>query len=491
MKNPKNLLLFFYALIAFQANAQLSGKMAKMADTVWTLSNNSGFSQKIKFSNNGQFKVDISKLETGIYSFGKIDEIFIQPDYKTGISSIKGQYIISGSGKIENEILKETRTGLDSFLGNPGYAVKYSYLITEPSIFIPLLDEYIKKIHSSSAQSSSNLFKDFIQSEAEFGKRYCLYAYNRFYGLDSSKMGALRKILAIPVAERKENYRKELMEAYQAQFSKKLSPEEKELLNSTIYGEWDINNEMLYKNSAYYKDMIGYRIDYLTYVPKNQKWRDSLNNDDIIKLEMAKKLITNSTIKQDFTFKYTNNAIRKAKKPTDVVSIYESFINDSQNEKYKSEVKKSYQNLAATLANVNAPDFNYVNPKGEMVSLKSLRGKYVYIDIWATWCAPCIAEIPSLKKLEEQYKGKKIQFVSISVDTKAQKKAWLNFVEKNSLKGIQLMADNDFNSDFIQKFGISSIPRFILISPEGVIIDNNAKRPSNKDLVKQLDTFTL
>ena len=491
MKYPRNLFLFFFALIALKANAQLSGRIPKMADSIWALSNNSDVNLKVKFAKNGQFKIAINKLEKGIYSFGKIGKIFIEPDYKMQISVFDDQYIINGNGKVEYEILKEANAKLNEFIGNPGYAVKYKYLITEPSAFIPLLDDYIKTIHLKSEQSSSSFLKNFINQEAEFGKRYCLYAYNRFYGLDSSKMDGLRKVLSIPVADRKESYKKDLMTAYQGQFSKKLSATEKELLNKIIYEGWDVNDEIFYKNSDYYKDLIGYRIDYLTYKSQNQKLRDSLNNDDIIKIEEAKSLITDNVIGEDFAFKYTNAAIRKAKIPADVKFIYESFMNNAKSEKYKLEVKNSYQNLSATLANVSAPDFNYVNPEGKMVSLKSLRGKYVYIDIWATWCAPCIAEIPSLKKLEEQYKDKKIQFVSISVDTKKQKTAWLNFVAKNDLQGIQLMADNDFRSDFIKKFGISSIPRFILISPEGIIVDNNAKRPSDPKLVKQLNTYKL
>lgn len=491
MKNLKNVFSLFLLLLAFNVNAQLSGEISLLKDTIWTLSNSSGINLMVKGDKSGRFEIDISKLEKGVYSFGKMGEIFIQPDYKTGISLIKEQYIVTGSGKTENDLLNENRKLLDNFLGNPGYAVKFNYLLTEPSIFIPVLDNYVKIITSKSEQSSNAFFKDFIKQEAELGKRFCLSAYSLFYGLDSSKMGALRKLLSIPVADRKEDYKKELMAAHQAQFSKKLTPEDKELLNKTIYEGWDVNNEILYKNSRYYKTMIGYRIDYLTYLPENQKLRDSLKNDYIIKLNISKNLITNSRIKEDFAYNYTIGTIKRAKDPAEITTIYQSFIDNAKNEKYKLEVKNTFQNLISTLAKAIAPDFNYTNPEGKMVSLKSLRGKYVYIDVWATWCAPCVAEIPSLKKLETYYKDKNIHFVSISVDGKQQKKEWLNFVEKNNLKGIQLMADNDFKSDFIKKFGISSIPRFILIGPDGVIIDNNAKRPSNSELIKQLNTFKL
>ena len=80
-----------------------------------------------------------------------------------------------------------------------------------------------------------------------------------------------------------------------------------------------------------------------------------------------------------------------------------------------------------------APDFSFPDMDGNMVSLEDLRGKYVYIDIWATYCSPCRAEIPYLQKLEEKLKDKNIYFVSISVDTNLGKygkkrSAWRNSV---------------------------------------------------------------
>lgn len=73
-----------------------------------------------------------------------------------------------------------------------------------------------------------------------------------------------------------------------------------------------------------------------------------------------------------------------------------------------------------------SPNFNCTDLSGKKVSLSDFKGKYVYIDIWATWCGPCQREIPHLQKLEEKYHGKDIYFVSISCDNN--KKAWENRV---------------------------------------------------------------
>ena len=141
------------------------------------------------------------------------------------------------------------------------------------------------------------------------------------------------------------------------------------------------------------------------------------------------------------------------------------------------------------LNNAPSPTFNYENHKGGMTKLEDLRGKYVYVDVWATWCGPCIAELPSLKKVEEKFHDKNIEFVSISIDTKKDYEKWKKFVVTKELGGIQLFADNDWNSDFVKAYGITGIPRFILIDPTGKIVNASADRPSNPALTTQLEAL--
>jgi thiol-disulfide isomerase/thioredoxin len=154
-------------------------------------------------------------------------------------------------------------------------------------------------------------------------------------------------------------------------------------------------------------------------------------------------------------------------------------------------LKQYYGQVLANkkLNNTKSALFDYENYKGGKTSLESMKGKYVYVDVWATWCGPCRVEIPHLKKLEEQFHGKNIEFVSISVDTQKDYEKWKNFVAKEQLTGVQLFADNNFNSDFIKAYNINSIPRFILIDPNGVILDADAARPSNPKLKDQLDSL--
>jgi thiol-disulfide isomerase/thioredoxin len=134
-----------------------------------------------------------------------------------------------------------------------------------------------------------------------------------------------------------------------------------------------------------------------------------------------------------------------------------------------------------------APAFEYENSKGGTTSLRDLKGKYVFVDLWASWCKPCIAEFPNLQKLEERYAGKNITFVGISLDKPESRTKWKKILADKHLDGLQLIADKDFNSDFVKAFNVQAIPHFILIAPNGIVVQAQALYPSDPNLVKQLD----
>lgn len=132
-------------------------------------------------------------------------------------------------------------------------------------------------------------------------------------------------------------------------------------------------------------------------------------------------------------------------------------------------------------------DFSYNDINGKPVSFADFKGKYVYIDLWATWCGPCKAEIPHMKKVEEDYHGKNIVFVSLSLDKMKDEQKWKDFVKTEQLQGIQLMADKDFESSIAKNYEVRAIPRFLLFDKEGKIISIDAPRPSDPILREQLD----
>lgn len=125
-----------------------------------------------------------------------------------------------------------------------------------------------------------------------------------------------------------------------------------------------------------------------------------------------------------------------------------------------------------------AIDFTYPDKDGNEFSLASFKGNLIYVDVWATWCGPCRAEIPSLQKLEEEYHSKNITFLSVSVDT--DKDAWLKMLADKELGGTQLWGDGW--SEITTSYAIFSIPRFMLFSADGHVISTNAPRPSSEEI---------
>ncbi|MEM6807440.1 MAG: TlpA disulfide reductase family protein, partial [Bacteroidota bacterium] len=156
------------------------------------------------------------------------------------------------------------------------------------------------------------------------------------------------------------------------------------------------------------------------------------------------------------------------------------------------QIEDLYNKRKAQTKGKVSPKFTaYENYAGGVSSLDDYKGTYVYIDIWATWCAPCIKEIPHLKKLEESYHDENITFISISVDQEMAYDKWKAMIEDKELKGVQLLADNAMDSPFMKAYLVESIPRFILIDPEGKIIHADAPRPSEPELRELLDEFLL
>lgn len=168
--------------------------------------------------------------------------------------------------------------------------------------------------------------------------------------------------------------------------------------------------------------------------------------------------------------------------------IYKVIKDNVTKEDYLKHAEQLYaelEKLKSLKAGVISPKFEYENFKGGKTSLDDLKGKLVYIDIWATWCKPCLNEIPALQALEKEFHGKDIAFVSISIDQDKDK--WLGYMKENKLQGIQLYAEmTTEGQNFIQDYSVSSIPRFILLDKEGKIISADAPRPSSPEIKELL-----
>lgn len=162
---------------------------------------------------------------------------------------------------------------------------------------------------------------------------------------------------------------------------------------------------------------------------------------------------------------------REYVKDSRIIKIHKDLCN-----KLTSETDKILQQVSR--GKKKCPSFKFKDINGKEVALEDFKGKYVYIDCWATWCGPCKAELPYLKKLEEKYKDRNIVFVSISSDKDVE--AWKKMVTMDKLGGIQLNIGTD--RSFHTAMKINTIPRFMLIDPEGYFVSDNAPRPSNSQI---------
>lgn len=153
------------------------------------------------------------------------------------------------------------------------------------------------------------------------------------------------------------------------------------------------------------------------------------------------------------------------------------------------EMKANYSRVvdvfAADTQFIGKPVINmpFSDTSGRSVRLSDFKGKVVFIDVWATWCAPCREQLPYLLKIEEEYRhNPDIVFVGLSVDREKDKEKWRKFIATEKLKGTQII---DYSGKLFQtKYQIPAIPRFILIDKKGNISEMRCPYPVNDKELK-------
>ena len=134
-----------------------------------------------------------------------------------------------------------------------------------------------------------------------------------------------------------------------------------------------------------------------------------------------------------------------------------------------------------------AINFTGTDINGKTVSLSDFKGKVVYVDVWATWCGPCIQESPHFERLLEEYSGKDVVFIGISVDVAKDKPKWETFLKEKGARGVQLFGGNGWDSEVAKYYQVNSIPRFLLFDKNGNIVSIDAPRPSSAEIKVVLD----
>ena len=197
----------------------------------------------------------------------------------------------------------------------------------------------------------------------------------------------------------------------------------------------------------------------------------------------------------------------KRRLPIDTLQVYYSLLSEdvkNSNEGYKvlsymypltSDNKFRNDNPLAgddfnkSLSEIKSVhDFKLNDTSGNEVRFDIFRGKYLLIDFWASWCAPCIKNFPFFEKLMAEYRSDPIQFISVSLDSESS--IWKESVKKYKLQGLQL-SDSKAFSGLLPVYCkvVTSLPRYVLIDKEGKIIDFDAPYPDDPNLKKILNSL--
>lgn len=383
---------------------------------------------------------DNNLLMTGKYIF------YLKPNDNLALKIGTNEYELTGNNTDENKAMQqwfEIIKPINQMSMNSGKGKFMTYVE-----FFPILEEVIEKAKTWNYTKTGN--KTFDTSFIEY----------RNFDL------AVNALQFLFLARSSQPQEKDLPEYYkQLSFNR--------LCNSGFLMEYPFGNRLLTD------------IDLKVYREKRQA-DSTLVSGDSETLKENISNISNDILKGELVLNYA----RKKQSVEGLLNFQSQFskylITDSQKERFKNMLIEKAKNTQGE----PAIDFKFQNSEGKEIALSSLKGKAVYIDVWATWCGPCKKEIPYLIKLKEEYKNKEIVFLGVSIDAQADHDKWKKFLVDNNLKGIQLFA-GDKADDISKPYKIKNIPRFILIDKNGRIVSDNAPRPSNPEIKLLIDNVLL
>jgi len=366
--------------------------------------------------------------------------LFLKSGDNLNLESDNSKLNISGTGEIENKYLME-RKKLDRKLTSINFWNHYSKL--NENDFLRLAD--------SIYQCRVELIKKFKIKDEKF----------HFIETTFAEIDREHKFLNYPYIRQSIN---------QDYIPSKDFP--------TVFSKTNINDDRLL-DIPYFNLIMFIHIANISISENNAGFDSKL---DYLRLVISDRLgLTNLKIKEELAFTIANLAIEK----TDSLDLFlKTYKNFTKNEEHLKKITAKYLNLKGITKGKQAPNFEFKNEKDELISLTDLKGNVIYLDIWATYCKPCLEEIEPSKKLQKKLSNKKIKFVNVCIESKNE--TWLKLIKKKEFAGIQLYCTKEGEDKFKENYVVESLPRYIIIDKEGKIYDINAKRPSDIELEKEL-----
>jgi len=165
------------------------------------------------------------------------------------------------------------------------------------------------------------------------------------------------------------------------------------------------------------------------------------------------------------------------------LELYKSWIDPAlYNTKAMKEIDERIVALQRFEPGQPAPDISLPDPDGVIRTLSDLRGKYVLVDFWASWCPDCRKENPAVVEVYQKFHDQGFEIFSVSLDNN--KEAWLNAIEKDNLTWTYHVSElKRWSGEVSQAFGVNAIPTNLLIDPEGKIVARNVFGSELHDLI--------
>lgn len=208
-------------------------------------------------------------------------------------------------------------------------------------------------------------------------------------------------------------------------------------------------------------------------------------HEDYIKAMTAAidQYVTDEYWRQRYKCDFAINLIQMTGTVMSPKSLLDDYLATTPPDSLAARVRQAYSQTVAdygkTYPGNQAPDFTFTDTTGKRLSLKSLLGKTLLIDIWGTWCVPCIEEMPYLEKLQQKYAQREdVHIMSVACDKKADR--WKSFLAKHPTSWHQYLITPDGDKTLTDTYHVIGIPRFIIVDRQGKIITPDAMRPSEE-----------